>query len=96
MKNTWNRQLFTLLPYSCRLSLLILRYEHEKGGHAGVSATVSRVRSKFWIIRIHRLASRIVRRCIVCRKWRLKQTGQIMSSLPIERLQPSPPFFTVA
>ena len=95
LKNTWNRQLFTLLPYSCRLSLLILRYEHEKGGHAGVSATVSRVRSKFRIIRIHRLAPRIVRECIVCRKWRSKQTGQIMSSLPIERLQPSPPFFTV-
>ena len=45
MRDTWNRQLFVLLPYSNRFSLLIAEYEHVSCAHAGVSATVSRNRS---------------------------------------------------
>ena len=94
MQSTWNRQLFVLLPYSSRLSLLIAEYEHVSCGHIGVAATVSRIRSKFWIIKIHKLVSRIVNQCVECRKRPASQSGQIMGVLPIERL-PSP-FFTTS
>ena len=96
MQSTWNRQLSVLLPYSSRLPLLIAEYEHVSCGHIGVAATVSRIRSKFWIIKIHKLVSRNVNQCVECRKRRASQSGQIMGVLPIERLQPSPPFFTTS
>ena len=61
-----------------RLSLLIAEYEHVSCGHIGVAATVSRIRFKFWIIKIHKLVSRIVNQCVECRKKRASQSGQIM------------------
>ena len=35
MQDTWNRQVFVLLPYASRFSLLIAEYEHIHCGHIG-------------------------------------------------------------
>ena len=95
MGDTWNRQRFILLPADHRLAYLIILYEHQKSGHLGVAATISRVRARYWILNIRKLAKRIVSSCPKC-KIKLKQlAGQIMGQLPIERVQPSPPFWTV-
>ena len=95
MDATWNRQRFILLPADHRLAYLIVLYEHQKSGHHGVAATISQVRARYWILSIRKLAKRIVSTCLKC-KIKLKQlTGQVMGQLPIERVQPSPPFWTV-
>ena len=95
MQATWNRQRFILLPKDHPISHLIMWYEHAKGGHLGVSASVDKVRSKYWILGISRTMRGMVSRCVKCRiKFKLL-CSQIMSPLPIERLQPSPPFMNV-
>ena len=50
MQATWNRQKFVLLPKDHRISHLIIRDEHESGGHLGTAATISKISSKYWIV----------------------------------------------
>ena len=95
MQATWNRQKFVVLPKEHPISILIAVYEHEKGGHLGVEASIAKVRSKFWIIGIRRTMKRIVSKCCKCRKRMMVTCEQTMSPLPTERIQPSPPFANV-
>ena len=85
MQATWNRQEFILLPHTHRLSQLIAEREHAKSGHLGVASTVARIRSRFWIINVQKIVKSICNKCVKCRK-------KFKKELPIETLQPSPPF----
>ena len=91
---TWNKQAFILLPSQHRISWLISEWVHRKGGHVGISATVSKIRTKFWILGIRKLIHAIIGKCVPCRLRLKTMNSQIMSPLPEERLQPSPPFYT--
>ena len=95
MQATWNKQEFILLPHNHRLSHLIAESEHAKGGHLGVSSTVAKIRSRFWIINVQNIVKSICNKCIKCRKKFKMLCGQAMKDLPVERLQPSPPFTNV-
>ncbi|KAK2549037.1 hypothetical protein P5673_030666, partial [Acropora cervicornis] len=95
MQATWNRQEFILLPHNHRFSQLIAKDEHRKGGHLGVAATVARIWSRFWITNLQRIVKSICFKCVTCRRKFQRLSGQIMSDLPLERLQPSPPFANV-
>ena len=96
MECTWNKQKFKLLPKIHHISLLIARHEHEKGGHLGEAATISKIRSKYWIIGVKSLVKKIIAGCRKCKE-KLKRLGtQIMSPLPVERIKPSPPFCNIA
>ena len=92
MASTWNKQEFVLLPFSHRLSYLVALTEHYMCGHLGVNATIARIRSKYWIIRVRVLVKQIVSKCIFCCKKRKSLCTQVMGQLPLERIQPSPPF----
>ena len=50
MAATWNMQAFILLPRDHKFSELLAKYEHEKIGHLAEAATISKIRSKYWII----------------------------------------------
>ena len=78
---------------SHKFSQLVADDMHKKGGHLGVSATTAMIRSKYWIINLPRLCKKLCFNCVPCRIKRKYLQGQIMSDLPIERLQPSPPFY---
>ena len=92
---TWNRQKFILLPKDNRISFLIARHRHASGGHLGIDSTISKIRSKFWIIGLRRMVKSIIQDCVPCKE-KLKVTmKQVMSTLPIERLKPCPTFSNV-
>ena len=95
MEATWNKQKFTLLPKEHRISQLIASYKHEKGGHLGCAATVSRIRSKYWIVGIMKIAKGIINKCVTCKRKFKRFEQQIMSLLPVERIKPSPAFFNI-
>ena len=95
MAATWNQQAFILLPYKHHFSFLIAEKEHQLAGHLGVTATVSRIRSKYWITGIRKLVGKIVKNCVVCRKKFKRLSTQVMGELPIERIKPSPPFSAI-
>lgn len=86
---SYNEKEVVLLPYKHCLSRLYTMYIHNKG-HYGVATTVAKVRSRFWIIGLHKLAKTIKFNCVTCKKLDRKTAKQVMGKLPKERLTPAP------
>ena len=81
-----------LLPHEHWISLLIVRGSHRYG-HPGIASTVARVRARYWILRVHKLAKTVKYRCVFCREVEHRIENQRMATLPSFRLKPySPPF----
>ena len=93
--NRWNHQEFILLPKDSAVSILIARYIHEKGGHLGEAATVSKIRSKFWIVGVRSIVKTIISRCRKCKEKLKMLCEQVMSPLPLERIKPGPAFLNI-
>ena len=95
MAATWNRQKFILLQKDHLVTGLIMWHEHVKSGHSGVSDTIAKVRSTYWVMGINRSVRSMVNKSVHCciRFKRLAQ--QIMSPLPIKRIKPSPLFYNM-
>ena len=95
MQATWNKQRFILLPKDCPVTVLIANYEHKKGGHLGISSSIAKIRSRYWILGISRLMRKLIKECVFCKRKLSSTCSQIMSPLPVERLKPSPAFSNV-
>ena len=83
------------LPRDHWMSLLITRHFHQIG-HAGVATTVSKIRTKFWIIRAHDLPKSVKFRCVCCREIEARTDTQLMADLPELARNRSPPFHYTA
>ena len=90
--STWNREKFILLPAKHYFSFLVAEKAHVDSGHLALEATIARIRTKYWIVGVRRLVRSIIGRCKLCKLKFKKFQSQRMSTLPIERLKPSPPF----
>ena len=90
--STWNREKFILLPAKHYFSRLVAEKAHVDSGHLALEATIARIRTKYWIVGVRRLVRSIIGRCKLCKLKFKKFQSQRMSTLPIERLKPSPPF----
>lgn len=88
-ESSYDEQELILMPYSHRMSRLYAERIHNRG-HAGVSATVSKIRARFWIINLRRIVRSIKHQCVICRKKEKSLEGQIMGPLPEERMTPAP------
>ncbi|XP_071509125.1 uncharacterized protein [Diadema antillarum] len=85
-----------LLPGQHRVSKLITRQIHEIG-HDGVATTAAKVRRKYWITGVTKLAKSIKHSCVTCRKMECKLESQLMADLPELRTAPfTPPFHYTA
>ncbi|XP_021372003.1 uncharacterized protein LOC110462388 [Mizuhopecten yessoensis] len=82
-----------ILPKHHHISVLLVRFYHQKVWHQGRHFTEGSVRSAgFWIVGSKRLISSEIAKCIVCRKLRGHLGWQHMADLPVDRLKPAPPF----
>ena len=95
LEATWNRQKFILLPHAHRVTLLITWYEHARGEHLGIEATVAKIRSVYWVLGLRKLVKKVIHRCVYCRRKLEMRCKQRMGPLPIERLKPCPVFSNV-
>ncbi|XP_033107228.1 uncharacterized protein LOC117109095 [Anneissia japonica] len=65
--------------------------------HGGVAVTAGKVRKRYWIIGVAKLAKTIKFRCVKCRRMGRQTENQLMADLPAERLAPfTPPFLYTA
>ena len=92
---SYNKQNVILLPADSPFSKLYALHIHNIS-HCGVSTTVSKIRLRFWIVRISIIVKSIVYRCAPCRRTRKLNCSQIMGDLPVERLLASPPWTYVS
>ena len=82
-----------LMPKGCHTSKLIILWCHQKTGHSGRGMTLNEVRSSgFWIVSANSVISSLIYHCVTCRSLRGRLGEQLMSELPPDRLQESPPY----
>ena len=86
---SYNKRGVPLLPKEHPISKLFVDHIHNLD-HLGVSSTVAKVRTQFWILSVERIAKGIRHNCVPCRKRDARSSSQVMSPLPIDRLKPAP------
>ena len=80
------------LPQSLLTNLIILE-AHRKVPHAGVNATLTEIRSRYWICRERQIVKRLLRNCVVCKREHKKPLiGPPPPKLPSFRLSQTYPF----
>ena len=78
------------------LTTAVVWHCHEKCQHAGGRLTLATLRQEgFYIMGGSQVVQRLVKDCLMCRRLRGPPLEQMMSNLPSERLQQSPPFQNV-
>ncbi|XP_053682304.1 uncharacterized protein LOC128732893 [Sabethes cyaneus] len=84
-----------ILPADSRLAELLFRYEHIRNHHLGAQSLLATIRRTYWIPRGRNLARKTVWNCVPCHRANPNRgmLQQIMGHLPVERTQPSPPFY---
>ncbi|KAI3351360.1 hypothetical protein L3Q82_005904 [Scortum barcoo] len=82
-----------ILPGNNHVLTLLIRHHHERIQHQGRHFTEGAVRdSGLWLVGAKRCISKVLNRCVICRKLRGKIEEQQMCDLPADRLQMDPPF----
>ena len=82
-----------ILPKNCHVTELVISHCHERMKHQGRGMTLNEIRTQgFWIIGGSRQVSKIIRKCVTCRKLRGIPEEQRMADLPKDRTEPSSPF----
>lgn len=81
-----------LLPSHNETVSQMLFQEHLRLGHAGAQTVLSNFRLKYWPINGLRQAKNVIRKCIICFRFRAQPIHQIMADLPKQRLETLRPF----
>ncbi|XP_070068036.1 uncharacterized protein [Drosophila takahashii] len=81
-----------LLPYSCRLSRLLVQFTHQITLHGGNQLIVRLMRSKYWIPKVKNLVKGVVNSCKVCTIYKKRLQTQLMGDFPTDRASFSRPF----
>ncbi|XP_054757082.2 uncharacterized protein LOC135154340 [Lytechinus pictus] len=72
---------------------LIVAHCHKEVAHQGRGMTTNCIRSHgYWILGCSNLVSKLISRCVTCRKLRRPTQVQKMADLPKDRLTSEPPF----
>ena len=72
---------------------MIIDHYHRYVQHSGRSTTLNEIRAHgYWIIQGRTAVTAHLRKCVLCKKLRGCAVGQKMSDLPVDRLEPAPPF----
>lgn len=82
-----------IMPRNAHLTTLLVRNKHAQVDHMGRGITHNELRQTgYWVIGGSSAVSRVISKCVTCRKLRGSLQQQKMSDLPKDRLDPAPPF----
>lgn len=74
-----------IIPYGCHLMELIISDAHIKTMHGGNPLTLCQTRHKFWIISAKRAVKKMLNKCVICHRFKAKNSSQLMGNLPSVR-----------
>ena len=81
------------LPRKSHITALLIRFCHVKVNHMGRGITHNELRQRgYWVVGGSSAVSNCISRCVTCRKLRGGLQFQKMADLPLDRVEPSPPF----
>ena len=82
-----------LLPRHHRLTEMIVVECHRKLHHSGVRATLSQVRTKFWVPKGRQIVKKLISKCVTCKKFEGKPYAPApVADLPDFRVNQAAPF----
>lgn len=81
-----------ILPAKSYIVKLIIEEVHRKQLHAGINQTLVALRNKFWVIKARALVRRVVKSCIMCRKYAPVRLQVPMAPIPRDRITRAYPF----
>ncbi|XP_077275276.1 uncharacterized protein LOC143904452 [Temnothorax americanus] len=84
-----------LLPSNNHITELIIRETHVRLCHAGSQATLYAIREKYWLLNGRNRVKGVIRKCVMCSRWRPSTPQYEMGNLPKIRLVSSRPFENV-
>ena len=80
-----------ILDNSCSLTKPVVRHFHEATLHGGGQLVLNALPEEFWIVK-EIYVNRVLKQCVKCVRFSLKETEQRMGNLPRERILPFRPF----
>ena len=82
-----------LLPPKHPFVNLLVKQAHDLVKHSGINATLTTLRERLWILRGRETAKKIIRRCVVCRRYETTPCKPThFADLPDNRVSEDPPF----
>ena len=82
-----------LLPRDHPLTELLVLKAHERVFHNGVKETLTEVRARYWILKGRLLVKRILRKCVVCKRFEGRPySAPVPPPLPDFRVKMDSPF----
>jgi hypothetical protein len=82
-----------VLPKEHDISKLIAQYYHERTRHQGRGIAMNEIRSHgVWILGCRAVVTKVIWKCVTCRRLRGECQQQKMADLPEDRTSESPPF----
>ena len=82
-----------ILPKAHHVTTLIIDRYHKKVKHQGRGITMNEIRSNgIWVLSLSSAVSSRIHKCVNCRLQRRPLEDQKMANLPLDRIEPSPPF----
>ncbi|XP_043064528.1 uncharacterized protein LOC122320485 [Drosophila ficusphila] len=81
-----------ILPYSCRLSRLLVEFIHQISLHGGNQLMIRIIRAKYWVPKLKNLVKAVGSSCKVCIIFKKRLQSQLMGDLPTDRVSFSRPF----
>ncbi|XP_068692652.1 uncharacterized protein [Montipora foliosa] len=84
------------LPDTYPYTVKLVEDAHRRTLHGGVGLTMTRIRERYWVPRLRRLAKRVIKGCYGCRRFQVKATERPPpGNLPLDRTEGSRPFQVV-
>ena len=81
-----------ILPRNSHVTVLVIRYYHEKIAHQGRGITLNEIRSNgLWIIGGSSAVASTIRQCVTCRRLRGIAQEKLMADLPEHRFEQASP-----
>lgn len=85
-----------LIPKDHRWGQLLIEYYHKVYCHASTNALIGILRREYWITSVRRQVSKVIRKCLVCFRFKAVTQQPFMADLPADRVTAARPFSGVA
>src|SRR5207237_4236387 len=86
-QDTPNFRFPILLPSAHQLVEQLIRHVHEKNGHGGIQITMGKLRENFWILQGRKAVKKVIRSCVICRRFSSKPIEPSPCALPENRVK---------